>query len=286
MFDEIWATLLAAAQDRQAALAVLEHEYQATLDVIHKNWQAIARQLSRSARALAVIPLKKPYHAIPKLSLIGEIYVRHDPIALQKLNERLASNGFIVRTAPNNEWLKYVDWLIRKKIEGTADLGFWMRYHIKRYFDQQIKKRLAASGLIYQGHNGDVEAAIAAGKKFITPNLSGEAILTVGSALHDILEPSCGVISIGPFGCMPSRLAESILNEKFTSSEKKALVKSNGHGNGNGRMAALLDNGGKFPFLAIETDGNAFPQIIEARLEAFCLQALRLNDQLNGGPDN
>ncbi len=32
------------------------------------------------------------------------------------------------------------------------------------------------------------------------------------------------------------------------------------------------------PFLAIESDGSPFPQIIEARLETFVLQAKRLHD--------
>ncbi|WP_420208785.1 hypothetical protein [Candidatus Electronema sp. JC] len=32
--------------------------------------------------------------------------------------------------------------------------------------------------------------------------------------------------------------------------------------------------------MAIETDGNPFPQLIEARMEAFCLQAQRLNEQM------
>ena len=38
--------------------------------------------------------------------------------------------------------------------------------------------------------------------------------------------------------------------------------------------------GRKLPFLAIETDGNAFPQIIEARIEAFSLQAKRLHEKM------
>jgi hypothetical protein len=29
------------------------------------------------------------------------------------------------------------------------------------------------------------------------------------------------IISIGPFGCMPSRVAEAILSEQFTTTEKK-----------------------------------------------------------------
>jgi hypothetical protein len=32
-----------------------------------------------------------------------------------------------------------------------------------------------------------------------------------------------------------------------------------------------------FPFISIETDGNPFPQIVEANLEAFVLQARRLH---------
>ena len=107
-------------------------------------------------------------------------------------------------------------------------------------------------------------------------DLTGEAILTVGSAFHDILHPSCGIISIGPFGCMPTRLAESILKEKLTTKEKKAL----NSGNGSDTINHILAQDRKLPFLPIETDGNAFPHIIEARLEAFCLQAKRLNDRM------
>jgi hypothetical protein len=34
----------------------------------------------------------------------------------------------------------------------------------------------------------------------------------------------------------------------------------------------------ELPFLAIESDGSPFPQLIIAKLEAFCQQALRLHD--------
>ena len=123
----------------------------------------------------------------------------------------------------------------------------------------------------------EVEPLIAAGRRFISPHLAGEAILTVGAALHEILHPSCGVISIGPFGCMPTRLAESILNEKFTTGEKRALLRAEN----STHFPRLLERERKFPFLALETDGNIFPQIIEARLEAFALQARRIHEQLS-----
>ena len=34
------------------------------------------------------------------------------------------------------------------------------------------------------------------------------------------------------------------------------------------------------PFLPIETDGKPFPQVIEARLETFCLQSRRMHQYL------
>jgi predicted CoA-substrate-specific enzyme activase len=276
IFDEIWPAILAGAKDREKGLAVLDREYQAVMKVIAGPWRDIARALKGAAEAFSRIELKKPYGEIPKISLIGEIYVRHDPISLQGLIERLADRGFILRKAPTSEWIKYTDWAIRHRISGKPTLAFWGKYWVKKHFDRQIRRLMAPSGLFFHGHSSDVEPVIAAGERYISPNLAGEAILTIGSALHDILEPACGVISIGPFGCMPTRLSESILNEKFTTSEKRELMESQGEKG----WSHILETESKLPFLAIETDGNPFPQLIEARLEAFCLQAQRLNEAM------
>ncbi len=279
LFDEMWSTILAAAVDREKALHIFEQEYQAILALIDKKWSKISSQLSKSAKALSKIQLKIPFAEIPKISLVGEIYVRHDPISLQSLIERMAERGFVVRTAQNSEWFKFVDWLIKAGIEGEQSLSFWSRLKVKQFFDRKIRKKLAPSGLFFYEEKVEVEPLIEAGKKFVSPDFTCETILTVGSALYEILHPSCGVISIGPFGCMPSRVAEAILNEKFTTEEKKELINANG---GNGKWNHILDKDRKFPFLAIETDGNVFPQIIDARLEAFTLQAKRLSDMMLG----
>ena len=276
---ETWSTLRAAAQDHESAMEVFYSEWDALVGVIHKPWRQIRSQIRRSAEILGRIPLRMPYAEIPKISLIGEIYVRNDPISLQKLVEKMADRGFIVRTSQTSEWIKYVDWLIRHGIEGKPDVPFWIRYYVKRYFDRKIRNLFAPSGLFFN-EVLQVEDLIHAGEKFVSPMLTGEAILTVGAALHEILHPACGIISIGPFGCMPSRVAESILSEKFTKGEKLELLR---HTNGHDPSAArsLLSKADqKLPFLAIETDGNAFPQIIEARLEAFALQSRRLHERM------
>ncbi|MFH0821589.1 MAG: acyl-CoA dehydratase activase [Pseudomonadota bacterium] len=277
---EIWATLLAGAKDREAAMTVFWKQWNSIVDVIHKSWGEIRNTLKATAKVLSQIGLKIPYEEMPKISLIGEIYVRTDPISLQNLVEKMADKGFVVRTSQVSEWIKYVDWLIKTGIEGdSANLPFWIRYLVKRHFDKKIRKILAPSGLFF--HEAlNVEDLITAGEKFISPMLTGEAILTVGAAMHEILHPSCGIISIGPFGCMPTRVAESILSERFTVGEKlDLLTRTNGKKpHGNGKIFSKRER--KLPFLAIETDGNAFPQIIEARLEAFGLQAKRLHEKM------
>jgi predicted nucleotide-binding protein (sugar kinase/HSP70/actin superfamily) len=275
---EVWSTLLAAAKDREHAMEIFFRQWNTLVGAIDKSWRVIRDTLKATARELAKIPLKVPYAQIPKISLIGEIYVRNDPISLQGLVEKMADRGFIVRTSQTSEWIKYVDWLIKHRIEGDKpDIPFWIRYHVKRYFDRKIRRLLAPSGLFFD-EVLQVEDLIRSGEKFISPMLTGEAILTVGAALHEILHPACGIISIGPFGCMPSRVAESILSEQFTTAEKLELLQTNGSSPSLKTM--LNKKNRKLPFLAIETDGNAFPQIIEARLEAFSLQAKRLHEEM------
>ena len=103
--------------------------------------------------------------------------------------------------------------------------------------------------------------------------MAGESILTVGLALREILSTACGVISIGPFGCMPSRVAESILSQEMNV---EGINRLNGYKKNLPADRSIKD----LPFLAIESDGQTYPQIIQAKLETFCLQAQRIHEKL------
>lgn len=266
ILEDIHATIVTAAKDRQNALELFWKVRSEMLEGMG-SWKEFSKALKKAARDLSVIELKKPINEYPVISLLGEIYVRHDPLARRNLPERLSEQGFIVRVAPVLEWMKYTDWLNRNNIEGKSGLGTIITQGVKSYFEKRIRSILSASGLLHFP-GPDVKKIVNTAKPYISEQLTGEAILTVGASLHEIMSPSCGVISIGPFGCMPSRVAESVLSEKFrtVSAGDKAL--------------SILDKDSRLPFLAIETDGNPFPQLIEARLEAFCLQASRLHNRM------
>ena len=93
----------------------------------------------------------------------------------------------------------------------------------------------------------------------------------MGSAIQEVASHSCGVIAIGPFGCMPNRLAESLLNEAMKREHKLATEPDNA------QLRSVLTDLHDLPFLAIESDGSPFPQLIHAKLEAFCLRAERMH---------
>jgi hypothetical protein len=152
-------------------------------------------------------------------------------------------------------------------------LGFHVRRTVQNRWERRIKHILASSGQVL-AEPIDVETVLRRAAPHLSNQLHGEAVLTVGGALEDIANRVCGVISIGPFGCMPSRISEAILSVNMTR-EGKFL------GDGKDpRVRAILDGVDDLPFLAIETDGSPFPQVVLARLEAFCLQAERLHRRM------
>jgi predicted nucleotide-binding protein (sugar kinase/HSP70/actin superfamily) len=143
---------------------------------------------------------------------------------------------------------------------------------IQEWWEWRIKSILAQSKL-YHFEMIEVEKTIDSARHLMNTKFRGEAILTTGLALREILHDSSGVVSIGPFGCMPSRVAESVLKKEMNVEGKRRTP-------GWEKRADEFADIGDFPFLALETDGMPFPQIIEANLEAFVLQARRVHQKI------
>jgi len=142
------------------------------------------------------------------------------------------------------------------------------------YYEKKIKKLFAKSGL-YRLEMTDISKTVEHARHLIDHRFLGETILTTGMSLREVLSHTSGVISIGPFACMPSRVAEALLTEEMTLKGKAAASKDKAY-------LARYKGTGALPFLAIETDGNPYPQIIEARLETFCLQSKRIHEKMQG----
>lgn len=283
VLDEIYSSVLVLSKDKDFGIKVFNGVVEKILYAIEKySLSKLKYVLKESAKELSMIPLKDDLHSATKVALVGEIYVRRDGFSRQFLVEKLAENNIIVKISPVSEWLHYIDYLIKNKlIMDTTNkdvIKTFFSSTIKSFEEKEIKKIFAKSNL-YEYNLVNIDKIINNAKHAISPRLSGEAILTVGSALTEIIDEVSGIISIGPFGCMPNRMSEAIISEvlskdKLAIAKHKELVKK------------VMDEFPSLPFLAIESDGNAYPQVIQAKIESFSIQVHRINTCINTIKEN
>ena len=264
--------LTALAIDRDRGLEVLDTQWNKLKDEIEKgSTLSIINQLKELASEVSKVELKTPLSKAKIVSLIGEAYVRREEFSRLDLMEVLAEKDFVVRVAPVAEYIYYCNFLAKigmrgTKISITERVKLFFQDMFQEYMENKIKKILKESGLV-EDHMLKIKKTVSHGKHHIAKDLLGEGILTVGSALREVIDDTCGIISIGPFACMPSRLAEAILNKEMTL---KGKIRAGGD-------KIYPDGISSLPYLHIETDGNPFPQITQSKIEIFMLQASKLN---------
>ena len=279
VMEDIRAMLLANAVDTESAMLTYKAEWESILTAIEGgSYQGLEQQLEQSAASLGRIPQKRPPETVPVITLAGEIFVRRDALSRQYLTEELARRGFATVCSPVAEWVKYCNWIVDRgindsKIPILQKFKLKVRNLFQNRYERRIKSILAGSNLVHCAPI-EVETLVKNASNHISPYLQGEAILTVGGSITEIVSESCGVIAIGPFGCMPNRLSEAILNETMTAGEKMATDSADS------TLESILTEIEELPFLAIESDGSPFPQVITAKLETFCLRAERLHDRM------
>jgi predicted nucleotide-binding protein (sugar kinase/HSP70/actin superfamily) len=142
----------------------------------------------------------------PLVELTGEIYVRSVDFSNNCIIERLEERGLSVRLSPMTEWLNYCAFLGRRTRDNR----------LSDHFSTLIQRRIeaAAFGAIAP-HLGWPEPpttreALEAARPYLSDALEGEAVLTVGTPLHEWQHGQIdGVVNVGPLECMPTKIAEA-----------------------------------------------------------------------------
>ncbi len=279
VMDDIRSAIKAMAVDRPAAMAIFRAEWAKMIGSIDgSNPVPFFRQLRRSARALSEVRLERPISEAKYVGVVGEIFVRRDHFSLMGIPDRLAANGFVMLDAHVMEWVRYTDFLreigmfqanntLLGKVErAAANL-------VQDATERRIKRILERSGL-YELELLQIRKYMRHSEHLFPWTLTGEPGLSSGGALYHLAEKWCGVINVGPFGCMNSRMTEAVVTAEMTVEGKERAAAAAGEKSSLGSIRRDVD---VLPFLSIECDGNPFPQIIEARLETFMLQADRLS---------
>ncbi|MBD3163768.1 hypothetical protein GF323_01065 [Candidatus Woesearchaeota archaeon] len=270
ILEDIRSAVLVLPEDKEKAMEIYKSQRGKIIDAV-ENGKNVYNSLETAAHSLSRIQLRYPIHKAKKVLMAGEIYVRRDEFSSQRVLQRLAKRDIIVKRAPVLEWLYYVDYIMKNEVQTKLSLkektDLLLREFVQKNIEQKVKKTMAHSGL-YEHETIDMETIMDTGRKFMDQALTGEAIIVVGSFFHELTKHIHGMISIGPFACLPTRITEAILS-------KESCIA------GNERLKALhnidqLQKHHTLPFLSVEADGNPFPQIVEARIEAFALQVEKL----------
>ncbi|MGB9852748.1 MAG: hypothetical protein ACPLPX_07790, partial [Candidatus Kapaibacteriota bacterium] len=278
VLDDIRSAILTLAINPEEGLKVFEEEYNKLLFAFEHQPKKIYKALKNFALTIRKkVPSKQPINRAKYIALVGEIYVRRDHFAHRYLNKYFASKGFILKDAYISEWIFYVDYLLKLKLlEPDTDfrkkLERWIRVLFMRIAEHKIKKNLSLSGY-YEYSRTLIEPILNHSKHLIPLEYKGEPGLTLGIALKDIMEKYCGVVNVGPFGCMPTRLAEAVSVPEMKIENKIIARRLN---EPDFDLPVFVDREMPLPFLTIETDGNPYPQVVEARLESFVLKAERV----------
>ena len=275
--EDLYAGILTIARDRDRAVAAFSVARENIMASIARDSRTgLLKVIEHEMRELARFEKNYPIQDAVKVSLTGEIYVRREGFSRQFIVERLAEKGILVKAVPLVEWLYYSDHCVTHSLSTRATFaakcGVKFKTLLMRGDERDIQQRLSLSGF-YEPCRVDMEYLMKKGAQLVDPQLNGETILTVGGTLSEVGDTSHGVISIGPFGCLPCRVAESIITKRLT--EEKDRFSRN-----NAEFWAAQKTELPLPFLAIESDGNPFPQVVEARIESLALSAHRLRNEL------
>jgi hypothetical protein len=175
------------------------------------------------------------------------------------------------------EWLTFVNYHVRhlqaKKVSLAKKRETFIRSLLMSRLERKIKRLLARSGLC-DAHTTDMKGIVRDGSQFIDTHIVGEILLVLGGFFQESGTKVHGVLNVGPFACLPTRIVESILNQE-----------SQVQGNDRIKGVSNYDKIKKhhtLPYLSVEMDGNPLPQVVEARLEAFALQVDKVYRAVEG----
>ncbi len=191
----------------------------------------VSALLQRAATAFKNI---KSDREIPTILVVGELYVRCDPFANDFVIRKLEKRGIRSRFAAFNEWIEYTDYQDVKKHTFPEYFTSFLQATIQHHLSKVVGDILGWPDRL------TIQDSLAAAKPYIREQLSGEAALTLGGPVYEWREGHIdGVVSTGPFECMPNKIAES---QFFHVAEQEGLISLTLGLNGEPTNPELLDN--------------------------------------------
>jgi predicted nucleotide-binding protein (sugar kinase/HSP70/actin superfamily) len=267
---DVQSSLRACAADPKTAMKRFDEIWRQTLTIAEHDIAKIKPTLRRISKEIAAIPLAKTIHQVPKVLIVGEIYVRRDDFAVDELVELFSSKRIIAKVSGIGEWIHYLDFVreydLKKRIKLQSPLKRPFspetkklnRLHLenlwKHWVESGIKKSLKATHLVPHSPHDMKKIMANAERYFINFELNSEIVISSAAAATAMEEGYSGIVNISPFACLIGRVIEGL----FTPWARDR----------------------NYPIISVEIDGNLLPPSIVNKLNIFMVNVLRFG---NGG---
>ncbi|MCP4216407.1 MAG: hypothetical protein GY765_17285, partial [bacterium] len=176
-----------------------------------ENPRLVFKELAPRFAAIPKYEEKKPL-----VGVVGEIYVRCNDFSNGNLISVIEKNGGEAWLSPVQEWLLYLAYIQSAVEKGgrfnpvKKSEAFLTNLYLNKLEQSYIN---SAGNLLADRHEPPIKKVVEAGAEFLPLEFVGEAILTLGRAIHFAHQGADMVINAAPFGCMPGTLSSSILLE-------------------------------------------------------------------------
>jgi predicted nucleotide-binding protein (sugar kinase/HSP70/actin superfamily) len=193
---------------------VLGEEIQRLAGVVEAKGK-FEREWLRSLSRLGSVP-RREGPAKPLVGIVGEIYVRCNAFANDKVIAAVERFGGEAWLAPLSEWFLYTAWLQKWRArEDLRGIVFRGQSLVRNRYIQAVEHDLyEKAGAWMEGRlEPEVEEVVMAGARYLPVNFEGEAILTVGRTVKFMEQGAALVVNCAPFGCMPGTIASALFQE-------------------------------------------------------------------------
>jgi predicted CoA-substrate-specific enzyme activase len=281
---ELWWALVLGDYftDARTGLRLMARDVDQAMRIFDRAWHRVVRAtgddgdidraLEAAGRDLAAIPRRRSLEDIPRVLVVGEIYVRRDTFSVGEITDFLVEKDIFPKVTGITEWVGYTDYARksnmdreqrRRGIIGSLRSGLlkdlaW--YHVEDFYknmvEHKVARHLVPTGLIPPYPHDMGQIIDNANAHFIDRELESEATVSSGVAATAMTDGYSGVAIIAPFACLPGRLIEGV-------------------------YAPWARQRG-YPVIALENDGQPYPPNVVARMEIFAHNVTRFREG-NGG---
>jgi predicted nucleotide-binding protein (sugar kinase/HSP70/actin superfamily) len=171
--------------------------------------------IQRAIQALLRVPLR-PSEPLPLVGVAGEIYVRSNPFSNANVVRAIEQAGGEAWPTPAAEWVLYAA-ALQERHARRAPLNIAQRLlaGLGNRFLLRLEHEYAtiATPILQDRREPSMADILREGSLMLPVEFGGEAIMTVGRARLFARQGAALVVSVAPFGCMPSTISSALLRE-------------------------------------------------------------------------